>query len=73
MDAWEQKAPTGLYAFKSREEALSRVRSILRKRAFANKRSGCDYKIREIKGGLPEDGKLLEVISMLKVIEVDGS
>jgi predicted DNA-binding WGR domain protein len=55
------------YAFNFKEKALYKVRTILRKRASANKRSGCAYRIREIKGSLlPEDGKLSEIIDLFE-------
>ena len=55
------------YDFKTREDALAKVWAILRKRASSNKRSGCDYKITEIKGSLlPADGKLSEVIDLFE-------
>jgi predicted DNA-binding WGR domain protein len=60
------KGTNRIYTFNSREEALTKVRSILRKRASANKRSGCAYRIKEIKGEPLEDGKLLEEIDLFE-------
>lgn len=64
------KGTNRVYAFNSKEEAFSRVRAILQKRASANKRLGCTYKIREIKAPFSStDERLSKVIALFEGVD----